>query len=217
MGGTKSDLLGTQPGNSSFRFDDDDGVLGDGETRGPIGIDEPIPLKDVPRIIAKVTNDWTPPNPTKTPDIIVRGATLAAAGKELMQLGEWGKAGGSLLADPIEAGTSTDLTINLHGNLLYLLPTWTRYANASAAAKAEWDKMFKALTAHEDRHLAIAIEEGNALAKELVGKDIAVIAKRVTAANLRMKQRQDKLDHETQNGSKEGVQYGDVTLDISIT
>ncbi|MGH8239748.1 MAG: DUF922 domain-containing protein, partial [Steroidobacteraceae bacterium] len=214
MGGTKSDLLGTQPGNSSFRFDDDEGVLGDGETRGPIGIDEPVPL-DVARIIAKVTNDWTPPNPTKTPEIIVRGATLAAVGKELMQLGEWGKAGGSLAADSIEVGTTTDLTINLHGNLLYLLPEWSRYANASAAAKVEWDKMFKALTAHEDRHLAIAIEEGNALAKELVGKDIAVIARRVTAANLRMKQRQDKLDHATQNGSKEGVLYGDVTLDIS--
>jgi predicted secreted Zn-dependent protease len=134
-----------------------------------------------------------------------------------MQVGEWGQAGGSLRADPIEAGTSTDLTVTLHGNLRYILPTWTRYANASAAVKAEWDKMFRALTAHEDRHLEIAIEEGNALAKTLVGKDIDQIARLVTAANRRMKQRQDELDHDTQNGSKDGVKYGGVTLDISIT
>jgi len=216
MGGTKSGLLGTQPAGRSFHFDDDEGVLGNGETRGPTGIDEPVPL-GTGRIIAKVTNDWTPPNPTKTPEIIVRGATLAVVGNELMQLGEWGQAGGSLRADPVEAGTTTDLTVNLRGNLLYRLPTWTRYANASAAVKAEWDKMFRALTAHEDRHLAIAIEEGDALAKALTGKDIAEIARRVTAANARMKQRQDKLDHDTQNGSRDGVQYGNVTLDVSIT
>jgi predicted secreted Zn-dependent protease len=130
--------------------------------------------------------------------------------------GEWGQAGGSIRPDRIPDGNSTDLTVNLHAGLVYRLPRWTNYQSASAAAKAEWDKMFAKLRDHEDRHLAIAIEEANQLAKDLIGRDIQDIGKMVTAANKRMKTRQDELDADTENGSKAGVQYGDVILDISI-
>jgi hypothetical protein len=77
--------------------------------------------------------------------------------------------------------------------------------------------MLAKLTAHEDRHMAIAIEEGNALAGDLVGREISEIAGMVTAANRRMATRQTDLDTHTQNGSRPGVPYGDVTLDTSIT
>jgi predicted secreted Zn-dependent protease len=124
---------------------------------------------------------------------------------------------GSLRADAIPAGTSTNLTVNLHANLRYRLPLWTRYSDASKAAKAEWDKMFAKLKVHEDRHLAIAIEEADNLAQALAGRDIADIAKMVTAANRRMQSRQDDLDTDTDHGAKTGVPYGDVVLDTTIT
>jgi hypothetical protein len=214
VGGSKDGVLGVRPPNTGLGVDSDD-VLGIGDLPGPIGIDEPIPL-DTARIIAKVNKDWDPPRPNGDPEIIVRGATLEQAGRDLDTMDEWGQAGGSIRAEKIEAGTSTNLTIELHAGLIYKLPTWLGYQNASAAAKAEWDRMLAKLKAHEDRHLEIAIEEANKVASELIGKDIAEIARRVTSANRRMAQRQKKLDDDTNHGAKPSVQYGDVILDITI-
>ncbi len=210
MGGEKSGVLGL--GRQS---DGDDGVRILGELPGPIGIDEPLPL-DVQRIIAQVDKDWDPPNPTKTPEIIVHGRTLADAGQELDRLAEWGEAGGGIRAERIAVGTSTNLTVKLHAGLVYRLPTWTGYSAASAAARAEWDRMFASLTAHEDRHLQNAIDEADQVANELIGKDISEIARSVTAANGRIAARQRKLDNETDHGAKKGVPFGDVFLDTSI-
>ena len=213
MGGLKSGLLGSDPPQSDSSGDDPFSPLGGGDAPGPIGLDA---RRSVQRIIAAVTKDWDPPAPRTTPEIIVRGATLAAAARDLDALGEWGQAGGSLRADPIAAGTSTNLTVNLRGNLVYRLPQWTGYDRASAAAKAEWDRMMTKLRAHEDRHLAIAIEEGDRLAGELVGHEIGEIAAMVTKANRRMRQRQDQLDTSTDHGARTGVPFGDVVLDTSI-
>ena len=98
------------------------------------------------------------------------------------------------------------------------MPTWSGYARASAGAKAEWDRMVRKLAAHEDRHVAIAIEEAEQLAKDLIGKEISDIARMVTDANARMQARQDELDDpsHTDHGAKRGVQYGNVNLDITI-
>ena len=63
----------------------------------------------------------------------------------------------------------------------------------------------------------VAIEEGNQLASDLVGEEISKIGTMVTAANGRMAARQKQLDDDTANGSKPGVQYGDVILDTAIT
>jgi hypothetical protein len=214
MGGMKVGVLGFRPPGAGIGADDDD-VLGAGDPPGPIGIDDPVPL-DGARIIANVDKDWDPPKPDGTPEITVRGSTLADVGQELNALDEWGQAGGSIRAEEIPVGTSTNLTIKLHAGLVYRLPTWTQYSKASSAAKAAWDVMFAKLKAHEDRHLAIAIEEANRLAKELIGKDIAVIGPRVTVANRQMFERQKKLDGETDHGARVGVQFGDVILDTSV-
>jgi hypothetical protein len=181
---------------------------------GPDGIDPPSPMVD--RIIAKVLDDWHPPAPDTSPEITVDGATLAEVGDALKSVAEWGRGGGSLRGETIPVGTSTDLTINLHANLELHLAKWNDYAGASAAAKKEWDRMIVKLTAHEQRHVDIAIEEFDKVAVALVGKDISEIVPRVTAANAATLIRQKKLDTDTDHGRKKGVPYGDVYLDTTI-
>ncbi len=218
MGGTRAGVLGTEAAAHAVSPDDD--VLGGGDPPGVLGLDGAVPLDVVvvSRVIAAVTKDWDPNNPRTTPPIVVGGATLEAAAKELDKLNEWGEGGGRLRVAAIKPGKSTNLTITLHGGLVRRLPTWTGYAKASAAAKAEWDRMVRKLAAHEDRHVQIAVEEAEQLAKDLVGHEIDDIQQMVQDAGARMQQRQDDLDAptNTDHGAKEGVPYGDVFLDFSI-
>jgi Bacterial protein of unknown function (DUF922) len=181
---------------------------------GPGGMDAPIPMMD--RLIAQVDDDWHPPAPDTSAEVTVQGQTLADVGAALKSLDEWGRGGGALRADPIPIGTSTNLTVTLHGNLVRRLAVWADYSSASAAAKREWDRMVEKLKAHEQRHMEIAIEHGDALAKELIGKDISRIAPMVTARNALMAKDQKKLDDATDHGAKKGVPYGDVYLDTSV-
>jgi hypothetical protein len=215
MGGTRDGILGLDADvrtNNSQATDAD--VFGGGDPPGTLG-GNAIPLDDVQRIIAKVTKDWVPPQPDESP-IVVGGTTLAQAFRALNAQGEWGKGGGQLRTDRIGAGNSTNLTVTMHANLVHRLPKWTGYDHASQAAKDEWDQMVVHLKAHEDRHLAIAIEEADQLAKDLVGHDISDIVQMVTDANRRLHDRQEDLDNDTDHGAKAGVPYGDVLLDISI-
>ena len=181
----------------------------------PLGTD-PIPLKALERVVTTVTKDWVPPAPRTTPEIVVRGDTLAQVAVELNALPEWGRAGGSLRTDPVPVGTTPSVTIKVHANLIKVLPRWTKYDKASAPAKAEWDRMFAKLRAHEDRHMEIAIEEADNLATALMGVEIGEIATLVTAANQTMQTRQDQLDTDSDHGAKASVPFGDVTLDVTI-
>lgn len=226
MGGTRYNILGTDPSPPQASSGGDLDVLGDGDAPGTLGIDGPsapnlggppvMPLDTTGRTIAKVTKDWEPPNPRRTPEIVVRGATLEEAGNALNRLREWGDGGGRLVTEKIDEGNSTDLTVVMHANLVHRLPKWANYDKASKEAKAEWDRMSAKLKVHEDRHLEIAIEEANKLAADLIKRDIGDIADMVTEANRRMAQRQKDMDDASEHGAKEGVPYGDVILDISI-
>jgi len=180
---------------------------------GPGGMDDPVPL--VARIIAQVNDDWHPPAPDTTPTVSLTADNLADLAR-LLPRGEWGQGGGRLRSERIPVGTSTNLTVQLHGNLVLRLPEWTNYSSASAAAQREWDRMIAKLTAHEQRHVDIAVEEFDKVAPLLMGKDIDKIVDTVTAANAAAQRRQDQLDADTDHGAKRGVPYGDVFLDTSI-
>jgi hypothetical protein len=186
------------------------------EAPGVSGFDPPQALDTGDRMITRVTKDWEPPNPRSTPEIVVRGRTLAALEEALNRLPEWGEGGGMLRTDRVASGTSASVTVIAHANLVFRMPRWANYDAASAAAKAEWDRMLVRLRAHEQRHLDIAIEEANNLARDLVGLEIREIPTTVTEANRRMHDRQVQLDNDTANGARPGVPYGGVTLDLSI-
>ena len=181
------------------------------------GFDPPVALDTLQRMITSVTKDWDPPSPRSTPELVVRGRTLADVFDALNRLPEWGEGGGMLRTDRVSVGTSTSVAVAAHGNLVMRLPRWADYAAASTAAKAEWDRMMVRLRAHEQRHLDIAIEEANNLARDLVGHEIGDIPDMVTEANRRLHDRQEELDHDTDHGAKSGVTYGNVDLDTSIT
>ena len=179
--------------------------------------DEAEPMDGVERIVTAVTKDWEPPNPRTTPAIVIRGRTLAAVEEALNRLPEWGEGGGRIRTDRVPVGTSATVTVVAHAGLAFRLPRWADYDDASDAARAEWDRMMVTLRAHEQRHLDIAIEEANTFAADLIGHDIDDIADMVTEANRRMNDRQLQLDNDTDHGAREGVQYGDVYLDTTIT
>ena len=166
--------------------------------------------------MTEVTKDWEPPAPRTTPANVERGATLAAVFAELNANAPWGRGGGQLRNEPIPRGNTTEVTVILHANLRLIMPTWTRYDQASPAVRAEWDRMIGTLRVHENRHVEIAIEEANNLATRLIGVEVGEVADLVTAANQTMQTRQDQLDTETDSGSRENVPYGNVFLDTSV-
>src|SRR3954469_2928426 len=127
------DPLGTQPpmaGTIVDRFPPGTGF----EVPGPIG-DDPIALDELRRIVKAVTKDWVPPSPRTTPPIVVNGSTLAQVADELNALSEWGQGGGVLRTEEIPSGTSPTVTAKIHAGLIKRLPRWTKFAQASPAAK----------------------------------------------------------------------------------
>lgn len=185
----------------------------DVEIPGPIGV---TPMKAGDRNVTKVIRDWVPLKLGTTPEITVRGRTLQDVANDLNTRDEWGQGGGGVTNDPIEDGTSASVTVTLRGTFVRILPTWGQYELASPAAKAEWNRMIAALTIHEDRHVEIAVEESEKLAKELVGKEIGQVPGLVNAMGVRLNRRQVKFDVDTEHGAKTGVKYGGVFLDTTI-
>jgi predicted secreted Zn-dependent protease len=119
-------------------------------------------------------------------------------------------------AKPLKRSTSLARTVRLHATFTFELPRWASYAKASAAAQAEWDKMFARLQDHELGHLEIARDEANKVAESLLMQPISEIDRLVTEANDHIRRRQDELDAATNHGAKEGVPLGGVVLDTSV-
>jgi hypothetical protein len=197
-------------------------VPGPGSFQGsrPLGHDqsaEPMAGK----FVSKVICDWVPiPNPDTTP-IKVQAATLADLAAALSKLPEAGRGGGKLRADAPQTDSTGAVSVKLQGNLVNQVVEWVGYDSASAAAKAHWDTVLKNLKRHEKRHMEIAIEVGNYLAKVLIGHEIGSkpsIADKTTAANTRMQKLQDDMDsaNESDHGRKKGHAFGDCNIDVSI-
>ena len=179
---------------------------------------DPQPLAG--RTVSRVDCDWVP-TPVRYRTIKVKAANLADLATALAQLPEAGKGGGSLRSDAPQTSSSGVVSVALGGNLVNKVVEWDGYATASAAAQAHWDVVIKNLKRHEQRHMEIAIEVGNELAKLLIGHEIGStpsIADKVTSANTRMQKLQDDLDSpgESDHGRKKGHAYGDCNLDPTI-
>lgn len=76
------------------------------EFPGLIGLDSPL--------VTEVNKDWKPPNPYSTPEIVVKGKTLAQVAAELNQLSEWGRGEGNIRSDRLENVKTPEVTVGLH-------------------------------------------------------------------------------------------------------
>lgn len=211
--------LGFTPASAnSTGFDSGGPNTGGFTTAGPLGFDvEADPLAD--RIVSRVDRDWVPTPKPKNDPIKVTAADLAELADALGRLPEAGEGGGRLRADPVAVGTSAEASVKLHGNLVNRAVEWIGYSGASPAAQAHWDQVLANLKRHEQRHMEIAIEEGDALATLLVGHKIGTkpsIEDKVSDANDRMAARQRELDDDSDHGKKKGHPFGDCNIDKSI-
>jgi hypothetical protein len=216
MGGTRVGILGTEAIAQDRSVDDD--VLAGGDPPGSLGIDSAQQMSTL--TIADVRKDWNPDSAEETDILEVAGATIDEVYKSLNRLknGEWGQGGGRLEMTPaMDFANSQSVTLSAH--LIRRLPSWRELEanNVKPAEKTAWQKMLRKLIEHEERHVAIAVEEASKLADKLVGKTLKQGHEAVTAANSVMSSRQAKLDHDTNHGAKEGVDYGDVILDFKGT
>jgi hypothetical protein len=211
MGGTRTSLLGTDATANTGSGDDND-VLGGGDPPGTLGISDPIAMST--DTIEDVRKDWDKDSPKDTRTFKVLTGTIDDVYATLSKMGEWGEGGGILKLDfPPDFARSHSVTLS--ANLIRRLPQWRDYDKAGDAEKKVWNRMFRKLTDHEDRHVEIAVEEAVKLADALVGQTRAQADKATAAANRSLAGRQRKLDTETHHGAKEGVPYGDVILDLS--
>jgi predicted secreted Zn-dependent protease len=85
------------------------------------------------------------------------------------------------------------------------LPTWSGYASGTSAEKAEWDRFRVALTAHEDRHVAIDRQHFTNIHRQLVGRTRTradeIITEKETAATTA----NDEFDTQTDHGRNAGT------------
>ena len=88
------------------------------------------------------------------------------------------------------------------------MPIWSGYKNSAKECKAEWDRMFKALTVHEREHGLVYMESivdfQNVLSK-LDSVNLAQLQKLVTKAMADMEKSQTEFENVTDHGRKRGV------------
>ena len=213
MGGVRSGLLGTEAPALGGGADSDD-ILGGGDPPGTLGINEAEPMSTAK--IGYVKSDWDKDSPEFTDPFVISGATIDQVWNVLKGMSEWGEGGGHLeLEFPNDFASSQSVVLKAH--LVRRLVQWKEYDKARGVEKEAWNKMFRKLMEHEDRHVEIAVEEAEKLAASLIGQTKAQGKAATKTANSQMLARQHKLDTETRHGEKEGVKYGDVILDLSKT
>ncbi len=94
------------------------------------------------------------------------------------------------------------------------MPVWSNYGNAPKDQKASWDKMYKALLAHEQHHHKIQLKCGSDLEKLLKkqeGLDAKALNKKLEEARTACQDKQDAYDAKSKHGANEGV-----VLDVSM-
>ncbi len=149
-----------------------------------------------------------PVNPT-TYD--VTGANLDEVGQAL-GTDEWGRCTWNVTYTFETTGTrvtKVDVTLSLTINM----PRWTGdgYANASPAARAEWQRMTTALQGHEDHHAAIARTWAPRFKQNMLGQTTAGMRSQYTSTLAAMETEESNYDSTSNHGQNEGV-----SLDTSI-
>jgi predicted secreted Zn-dependent protease len=110
------------------------------------------------------------------------------------QTGEAGKTDWNpkLKYDLDDDGNLKSATVTV--NLTVTMPSWPGASKLSPTAKAEWDRCWSALSAHEDRHVAIAREKMEGVGESLVGKSESEANTAFADALTALKEASDAID-----------------------
>lgn len=141
----------------------------------------------------------------------VTGATLAQAAavieaREEAGLTEWKP---KLKYDKDDAGLVTHATVTVP--LTITMPNWSAASKLSKAAKAEWDRFYQALEAHEQGHVDLVNKHLGGLGATLVGKTEAEASDAFANAVQELKDASDTYDVDTDHGRNHGTE-----LDVGI-
>jgi predicted secreted Zn-dependent protease len=109
-----------------------------------------------------------------------------------------------------DGGALLDAKVGL--SLVVHLPDWQDTARAPAALQQSWQRFLRALRAHEEGHVQLAIEHATALRNQIAQTKpeascptfMAKLQERIGAAQARMEQEQADYDEKTQHGIKQG-------------
>jgi predicted secreted Zn-dependent protease len=102
-----------------------------------------------------------------------------------------------------EDGKVTNVTVTV--TIKVTMPNWPGAAKLKGKAKAEWDRFYKALEAHEQGHVKIAQEQFKGLAEKMLGKKEADAKKEFEKAKKAAKDASDKYDKSNDHGRKQGT------------
>ena len=141
----------------------------------------------------------------------VTGRTLAEVGAQL-DPGEWGRCTYNYTYSFQSTGgraSRVDVTLTL----TIRMPRWTGsgWNNASAEAKAEWNRMIAALRAHEDRHAEIARRWASTFKERMINRPAGDLRTIFDQTWAEVNAEQEQYDEQTQHGRTQGV-----SLDTSI-
>jgi predicted secreted Zn-dependent protease len=149
-------------------------------------------------------------NPQKT-TFKVPGKTLKEALKSLNSRDEWGVYDATQnvksSAQTDKGGNVTSVTMVL--NPVIELPEWSGYRSATKEQKASWDKMIKALEAHERKHHDIQVDCASDLTKEIKKAktlDADALNEIISDQQDACQKKQDDYDTRSGHGAKEGVE-----------
>ena len=154
----------------------------------------------------KVTASWGKKE-TKS-SIKIKAKTLGDALTALQKRDEWGKFEGQL--DYAYKTDSDDhvTEVTLKPSYTIQMPTWDGYKKAPKACQKEWDRMWKKLEQHEDKHRLIHLEM-YAKVTDYLSKATDLTVKKFEADFKKMAQEgqanQDKFDSSSKHGQRDGV------------
>jgi predicted secreted Zn-dependent protease len=150
-------------------------------------------------------------NNPKVTKFKVAGKTLREAQKILDARDEWGSYDAT---QNFKSGAQTDrdgnvTSVTMALNPVIELPEWSGYSSATKEQKASWDKMVKALEAHERKHHDVQLDCADDLTKEIKKAktlDAKGLNKIVSDQQKACQKKQDDYDQRSGHGEKEGVE-----------
>jgi predicted secreted Zn-dependent protease len=145
----------------------------------------------------------------KKSSIKINAKTLGGALEQLEKLDEWGKFDGPIDYAYKANGDGLVTEVTLKPSYTIKMPMWTGYSKAPKACQKEWDRMWKKLDEHEDKHRLIHLEAVTII-HDTLAKKTDLTVEQLHADMKKMEQdgqaNQDKFDTSSGHGANAGVE-----------